>query len=158
MIEKLKKVFEYKENNLYWKIKPSKKILIGTKAGYIDKKGYIQIRFDGKFYLAHRIIFALNYGYMPKFIDHIDGNPSNNSIDNLRKCNLSENQCNSKLRVDNKSNIKGVTWNKAKNKWQVQLQIQGINKYFGLYYNIDYAKFVADAMRHKYHKEFANHG
>jgi hypothetical protein len=155
MIDKLKSLFEYEDGNLYWKIKPSKKISIGAKAGYIDKKGYIQIRIDGKFYLGHRIIFAMHNGYMPEFIDHIDGNPFNNLIENLREATLSQNQFNSKTRKDNLSGIKGVTWNTARNKWQVQLQVNRKNKYFGLYQDIDYAKFVADAMRHKYHKEFA---
>ena len=38
------------------------------------------------------------------------------------------------------------------------MTVNGINKYFGAYKDIDYAKFVAEAMRYKYHKEFANFG
>jgi hypothetical protein len=38
------------------------------------------------------------------------------------------------------------------------MTVNGKNKYFGAYKNIDYAKFVAEAMRYKYHKEFACHG
>ena len=158
MIDKLKNAFKYENGNLYWKIKSAPRILIGDKAGYLTKRGYIQIRLDEEFYQAHRIIFAMHHGFMPEFIDHIDGNPSNNLIENLRECNLSQNQYNSKLRTDNKSGIKGICWNKKADKWQVLLQIKGKNKYFGLYKDIDYAKFVLNAMRYKYHKEFANHG
>jgi hypothetical protein len=158
MIDKLKNAFKYKNGNLYWKIKSAPRILIGDKAGCLNKKGYIQIRLDGECYLAHRIIFAMHHGFMPEFIDHIDGNPSNNLIENLRECNLSQNQYNSKLRTDNKSGIKGVCWKKKANKWQVRLAINGKIKYFGEYFDIKVAKFVAETMRHKYHKEFTNHG
>ena len=40
----------------------------------------------------------------------------------------------------------------------VRLNVDGKTKYFGTYYDIDYAKFVSDSMRYKYHKNFSNTG
>lgn len=41
-------------------------------------------------------------------IDHIDGNPSNNRVENLRWCKSGENKCNSRIRKTSKTGIKGI--------------------------------------------------
>lgn len=78
----------------------------GEKAGYLS--GVMRIRkYDGKKYQiivldikghtisAHRAAWAMYYGYFPeKVIDHIDNNPLNNRIDNLRAVTYSENSMN----------------------------------------------------------------
>ena len=46
-------------------------------------------------------------------------------------------------------------WNKTNKKWVVRINVNGKRKSFGTYNDIDYAKFVADAMRHKYHGNVA---
>lgn len=46
-----------------------------------------------------------------KYIDHIDKNPQNNSIDNLRWVPNGENQLNKKLQSNNKTGYKGVSFN-----------------------------------------------
>lgn len=55
-------------------------------AGNIRKDGYRSIRIGGKLYYAHRLIWIYHYGEIPKdcVIDHKDGNPINNNIDNLQ--------------------------------------------------------------------------
>ena len=58
----------------------------GKKIGWKDDRGYVRLRFRGKVYCAHRIIYKMFHGRDPmnKVIDHCDGNPSNNVITNLR--------------------------------------------------------------------------
>jgi hypothetical protein len=59
----------------------------GDAVGSIDKKGYIRVAGpDRKAYYAHRIVWMLHNGLIQKGLvtDHIDGNPSNNRIENLR--------------------------------------------------------------------------
>ena len=47
---------------------------------------------------VHHAVWALVYGCFPKAtIDHIDGNPANNHIENLREVSQSENQYNALL-------------------------------------------------------------
>ena len=62
-----------------------------------NKLGYMIVHINGKIYYVHRLL-AITYIENPenkKEIDHIDGNPSNNSLDNLRWATHKENLNNS---------------------------------------------------------------
>lgn len=68
-------------------------------------------------------------------IDHIDNNPSNNDITNLRWCSKSENLRNQK-KAQNKSSIfKGVYFKKDKNKWCSKIEVNKIIKNLGSFDN-----------------------
>jgi hypothetical protein len=150
----VKHLFEYKDGSLYWKnsIRPGWN---GKKAGRLNE-GYNYIKIDGKLYGEHRLIFLMFHGYLPIEVDHIKG--LNNHIENLRAADRSGNCRNTRIPCTNTSGIKGVSWHKHKKKWSVQLSVNNKPRHFGDYYDIDYAKFVIEAIRNKYHKEFANHG
>jgi hypothetical protein len=95
-IELLKENFYVKDGVLYWR-KDNHKKWADTIAGYPNKMGYYDIGFLKNRYYAHRIVFAITHGYWPSgIIDHIDGNSSNNSPENLREVSDSENSINSK--------------------------------------------------------------
>ena len=95
--------------------------------------GYIVVMYKGKFYKAHRLAWLLTYGCWPnEMIDHIDGNPSNNKLSNLRDVNNHVNQCNRhKARVDSKSKLMGAS--PYRNKWRAQIKRNGIVKYLGVF-------------------------
>lgn len=60
---------------------------------FVGKDGYLRTQFDGKSRTVHRVIANAFLPEDPdrKFINHKDGNKQNNSIDNLERCNRSEN-------------------------------------------------------------------
>jgi hypothetical protein len=155
--DQVKSLFDYKDGCLYWKNKTTNlsRAKIGCAAGSLSSSKYLLVGINNKTYLVHRVIFLLNNGYMPKFVDHIDGNKLNNKIENLREVSNGQNRMNSKLQVNNKSNIKNVNWHKKQQKWVVQLGVEGKKLYFGAYFDLNVAKFVAETMRHKHHKQFA---
>jgi hypothetical protein len=148
----LHKLFDYKDGNLYWKEDNRAKKIKGMIAGYITKNGYRAIRKNGKFYLAHRLIFLYHYGHLPKFIDHIDRNRQNNKIENLRECSLQQSAFNRLPPQKSTSGFRNVTKNKEK--WQVHLNFKNKCMYFGSFDNIELADLVAQEARDKYHKEF----
>jgi hypothetical protein len=154
----LNQLFEYRDGVLYWKVNHSGKILIGKKAGSLNSHGYFYTQITGKRYQNHRLIFLMHSGYLPKYLDHIDNNPLNNKIENLREATISQNQCNRKLDKTNTSGVKSVNWHKQANKWQVRIRINGKRKSFGLFEDLDLAELVAQEARTKYHGAFANHG
>ena len=150
----VKHLFEYKDGSLYWK-NSTRPGWNGKKAGRLNE-GYNYIKINGKLYGEHRLIFLMFHGYLPIEVDHIKG--LNNHIENLRAADRSGNARNTRIPCTNTSGIKGVSWHKHKKKWSVQLSVNNKPRHFGDYYDIDYAKFVIEAIRNKYHKEFANHG
>lgn len=82
------------------------------------RHGHLQIGLHCKNYMAHRVAWAHYYGKWPEHdIDHKNGNPADNRITNLRLATDSENLCNAKIRINNTSGIKGVSWNKKSHKW-----------------------------------------
>jgi len=73
----------------------------------------IKVNIGRRSYLAHRIVWLLCYRQPPtKIIDHIDGNPHNNEIENLRQATHSQNSRNARLGTANKTGCVGVKWRK----------------------------------------------
>lgn len=98
--------------------------------------GYMQVGINRKPYLVHRVIaeaFLPNFFDFPT-VDHIDGDKSNNDISNLRMATIKD-QCRAHR---NKvggccSQYRGVTWSKRAGKWQSQCNVNGNNKYLGVF-------------------------
>lgn len=67
-------------------------------AGCLSSTGYYVVRINNILYQAHRIVWFLNNGKIPSdyFIDHIDRNRANNSLNNLRLITPTLNQHNKK--------------------------------------------------------------
>jgi hypothetical protein len=148
MIELLKNTFYYKDGSLY-------RIKTGKIAGTVRKDGYVQIKLNYKFYLAHRLIYLFHFNELPKFIDHIDGNPQNNRIENLREVNKSQNGQNAKKWKNNTSGVKGVDFVKKRNKWRVRIQFNGVAKHIGLFDDLELAELASQEARDKYHGQYA---
>ena len=73
--------------------------------------GYVMIKIDGKRYGAHRLAWLYVHGKMPgSRIDHRDGDPLNNALDNLRQATQAQNCANAK-RWSGKTLPKGVRRN-----------------------------------------------
>ena len=128
----------------------------GNVAGGLRPDGYRTISVEGKRYYAHRIIWLMVYGVMPKYIDHINLNRSDNRLVNLRACTQSENSCNAKIPRHNSSGFKHVQWNKYVNKWMVVIRKD--NKIYngGYYADINDADRKAHELRDHLHRGFAN--
>lgn len=91
------------------------KLITGKTGGYVrciinaDKPYSIR---------GHRLAWYLYYGELPtSCIDHIDGNPLNNKIKNLRDVSQQKNTFNQKA--------KGYTWHNRANKFQAKIRVNG---------------------------------
>lgn len=96
-----------------------------------DRDGYIEciIYYATKpfFIRGHRLAWFLHYGTLPNnSLDHIDGNKSNNRIDNLRDVTNQQNQF-------NRTTAKGYCWHKPTNKFIAYIKSNGKKKYLGLF-------------------------
>jgi len=91
----------------------------GSEAGCKETQGYIRIQVDGAAYRAHRLAWLYLYGFMPKIIDHINGDRSDNRIENLREANQRINNQNRRPETNNQSGYIGVS--KSRNKWRATI-------------------------------------
>lgn len=100
-------LYDPKTGEFTWKISsPRRKA--GDKAGGKSGGGYILIGFQKQVFSAHRLAWFIMTGEIPEYIDHIDGNRSNNAWDNLRNVTKQDNHRNMKQNSRNTTGITGV--------------------------------------------------
>jgi len=156
-MEQLSDYLEYNHQTgiLTWKKKPSKNIQIGKEAGYKSNIGYIQIGFRGKIYYAHRIAWELYYNENPpKMVDHINGNKSDNRIENLRSANNAQNMQNMGKTKRNSTGFKGVCHLKKQNKYMAVIGHKMKSIYLGVYETAEEAHAAYCKAAEKLHGAF----
>jgi hypothetical protein len=117
---------------LVWK-RSSGRAFIGHRAGSPDpKRRYWRLKLLGKLRLAHQIVWLLNTkGWPEKNLDHINGNPEDNSIENLRLCSHSENQQNQSKNRKNASGCIGA--HIRGDKWVSEIMVNGARTFLGYF-------------------------
>ena len=134
--DRLKELLEYDANtgDFVWLKSTSRRVKVGEKACKSNIRGYFYISIDKKRYGAHRLAWLYEYGSFPKHnIDHIDGNPSNNKISNLREATQEQNLFNTKRFKTNTSGYKGVHFHKGTGKWRAVASVNNYPKHIGLF-------------------------
>lgn len=139
-----------------WLAALSDRIRVGNHAGYRRPDGYLLIRINKQTYRAHRLAWMYVHGRWPtNQIDHINCDPRDNRIVNLREATQSQNNMNVGARRTNTSGYKGVSWHKAHNKWRAVIQVNGKHKHLGLFATAEEAAAVHDATAKAIYGEFA---
>lgn len=88
-------------------------------------------------------------------VDHIDGNPLNNTRANLRFATHSQNMMNKHV-AWGKSKYKGVIWNKADQTWFVRIMVDGERRFVGAFRDeVEAAKAYNNAALEAF-KEYAS--
>jgi ribosomal protein L35AE/L33A len=153
-------LFDYADGKLYWRENRGSQKCKGKIAGTLNSNGYVRVRVRelGGAVSVHRVIYCMQHGYMPDFIDHINGNRDDNRIENLRAVTQQQNSYNGKIRTHNTSGSKNVSWNKRLQQWGVSITVNYKRKFLGLFEDLELADLVAMEARNKYHGLYANHG
>lgn len=135
------------------KVSLTNTVKIGDVAGSVNKKGYVSVGVNGRYYLAHRVIWLIVHGKWPsKQIDHINGIKTDNRICNLCEVSNSINAQNKKSISNNTSGLLGVSWLSKAKKWRAQIQVQGKVMYLGLYNDKYEAHSAYLTAKRKYHE------
>jgi hypothetical protein len=125
---------------------------------YSDKKGYCRGHIGGQMLYAHRIAWAITYGYWPPgFIDHINGDRADNRISNLRVVDKAGNMRNQRPRPGSISGVHGVIWNRKHSRWYARISVDAKPIHLGSFENKEDAIAARKAAETKYGYH-PNHG
>lgn len=153
-LELLHKILTYdsETGDFYWKHRPRDTFktlracniwntkFANKKAGCRAKRGYkssddyckIEITIFDRNRFAHRLAWFMYYGEWPKDqIDHINGDATDNRIENLRDVSIKENGRNRSINANNKTGVMGVS--KRNGKFRASIRVDGKSKDLGLY-------------------------
>ena len=120
----------------------------------------LQGRVLSKRYYAHRITWLIYYGEWPKNeIDHINQDPTDNRIENLRDVTHAENNKNRTLQNNSTTGYIGVSYcaSRLTTKYRADISINNVNKYLGFYDTAEEAAAVR-SVASIYYNFHPNHG
>ncbi len=121
----------------------------GDIAGSVNGQGYWRVKINQVTYLGHRLAWAMFYGEDPgnMEVDHINGDPLDNRIGNLRLAD----------RVQNARNVKGdgVFYDSGRGKWQARLGVNYKTIHLGRYATRDEAVAAVKAAKIIHFGDFA---
>ena len=114
---------------------------------------YIQLH---KNIAAARIIWEMHYGHLPQgmVVDHVDRNPMNNRLDNLRPATNKQNSRNS-AKLRNSTLPRGVYKSNKKKTWDARIMVDGKNLWIGTFACPEKAHEAYVNASIKYHGEFS---
>lgn len=130
----------------------------GTEACSAKKKnGYLNGRFFGSYYFAHRVIWKMVHGSDPEHIDHVNGIKADNRITNLRSVSNHINHKNMPRQNNNTSGVTGVGWHGVTQKYHARIKVSGRTIHLGLFETFEDAVAAREAaeLRYGFHR---NHG
>lgn len=154
----LHELFEYVDGGLYWKVDRGKNKTKGKRVGWQRPGSYRYTSINDVNVMEHRLVFLMHHGYLPDFIDHIDGDKGNNRIENLREATKRQNEFNKGLLASNTSGFKGVSFHKGDKKWRATIRMQGRTKHLGNFDTPEEAFAAYCAAAGEVHGEFVNVG
>lgn len=155
--ERLKELFDYQDGQLIRRTNRASngngnRWKAGTILGFSLNGGYVGASVDFKKYKLHRLIWLWHKGNLPTLdLDHKDGDPSNNRIENLREVTPSQNMQNiRKPRATNKSGFQGVY--KVNNRYRTSITTNGKVKNIGYFDTPEEAHAAYVAEKRKLHE------
>lgn len=115
---------------------------------------YVGVR--DKLYSAHRIIWTMVNGEIPTglMIDHVNGNPFDNQLANLRLATNAENLRNRGKNTNNACGLKGVTQMRG-GRWMARININGVKTHIGTFDTKDLAHAAYCTAAKIHHGQFA---
>jgi len=158
-IARLHSLLRYDAGRLYWVKRPdpmATRAVVGQEAGRSATGAYNDIQIDGCRMKAHHIVWALHHGdYPANFIDHINGDKTDNRIENLRLATAHDNAANKASAKGATSAYLGVSFKTASKAWVAQISKLGKKIHLGLFDNELDAARAYNAAAIQLHGQFA---
>ena len=106
--------YDDKAGSFTWRNPRSDRMSPGDPAGTVGPQGFVFIRLDGYRYRAQDLVFMCEYDILPPGrLEHIDGDVSNNRLENLEHIDEKRRPPRSIY-----SGVAGVVWDETLNQWK----------------------------------------
>uniref|UniRef100_A0AB39AJ78 HNH endonuclease n=1 Tax=Klebsiella phage KpTRp1 TaxID=3236632 RepID=A0AB39AJ78_9CAUD len=115
-----------------WNTRYAGKEAGSTKKNHWNGKYYKYIRLLDRDYMFHRIVWLYINGVLPEVIDHINGDPTDNRLCNLRNTTPLGNSRNMRRRKNNVTGIPGVIIHCQNGRYVAQIGVEGKTKHLGI--------------------------
>jgi len=117
--------------------------------------GYRFVTYKQRVFAAHRLAWLLTHGHLPKLlIDHINGDPADNRLFNLRLATNSENLRNRGANAG-RSLPKGVSLVQASGRYMTSIGLDNRIIYLGTFPTVAEAAAAYSEAAARFHGEFA---
>lgn len=154
--ERLQKLFSYDHDTGLFtrKLTTSSRAIAGMVAGSLKKDGRIRITVDSVEYMAHRLAWLYVYGNWPNgVIDHINGDPSDNRLCNLRDVTPEQNSQNKRKATSvSTTGMLGVENEKNRGLYRAVITISGKKKFIGRFKTAIEAHEAYKVAKREYHE------
>lgn len=118
--------------------------------------GRLQIAIERVKYKAHKLVWLYCYGEFPdKDLDHKNGAPLDNHVDNLREATPTQNGQNKKKRKDSRSQLKGASYCSTRDKYEARIKVKGRHLSLGRFDTAEEAHEAYKKVAQKAFGEFA---
>jgi hypothetical protein len=169
--EYLRECFDYDAESgvLTWKVRPLSHFAsahrmnnfnsrhAGSVAGHQTPRGYLTVHLRSKSYLAHRLIWKWMTGREPVAeIDHWNEDKGCNRWTNLREASHQQNTFNRAAPRVSATGVKGVTWDKQRQKYAAFARLKGKSTFLGRFQTVDDAAAAYRKAVSAHHGEFIN--
>lgn len=149
--------YDAETGRLYWRASTNRRIRVGDEAFSALSRGYRHGKLLGRSYYAHRVIWAMHTGTWPgdMLVDHINCNPLDNRIVNLRLATKAQNIYNRGADKRNSSGLKGVTFDPKLGKWKARIRANRKTQHLGVFTSPEDAYAAYRQAAPQFHGEFA---
>jgi len=128
--QEIEETWEIRDGRLFWR-HSRKQVKAGDEAGCLNTLGYRVLSYSGRQWKAHRIIYAYHTGEWPSLVDHINGDRSDNRIENLRALSFADNSANTNK---NSGSVPYRGVSKRGDRYRAFIQVRGKREFLG-YFN-----------------------